>query len=404
MAGRGTDIMLGGNWQMEVAKINDPTEEQIKQIKADWKEAQEAVLAAGGLHIISAERHESRRIDNQLRGRSGRQGDPGSSRFYLSLEDGLMRIFASDKVKNLMQTLGMQKGEAIEHRWVSKSIENAQKKVEGRNFDIRKSLLEYDDVANDQRQVIYQQRDELLESEDISDTIASIRHEVVNSAIDAYIPPESVDEQWDIPGLEKAMQTDFRVDLPVAKWLEEDDRLFEEGIRERILNEIIAAYEAKGALAPEEGMLKQVERHVMLTTLDRLWKEHLASMDHLKQGIHLRGYAQKNPKQEYKREAYELFEGLLDQIKQDVVRILSSVEFKQQDDAEALERQRREAARRQQMELQHADASAVAAEQSADALETDSQTFKRAGEKVGRNDPCPCGSEKKYKHCHGKVS
>ena len=410
MAGRGTDIVLGGSWQAEVATLKEPTEEAIEKVRGDWQKRHDEIIEAGGLHIISAERHESRRIDNQLRGRSGRQGDPGSSRFYLSLEDGLMRIFASDKVKNLMQSLGMQKGEAIEHRWVTKSIENAQKKVEGRNFDIRKSLLEYDDVANDQRQVIYSQRDELLESDDITETVEAIRHDVVNDFISSYIPPQSIDEQWDIEGLEKALETDFKIELPIQKWLEEDDRLFEEGIRERVLEAIVSAYEAKGEEAPEPNLLKEVEKHVMLTTLDRLWKEHLASMDHLRQGIHLRGYAQKNPKQEYKREAFELFEGLLDQIKQDVIRILSTVEFRKQEEIEELERQRQAAAERE-MEFQHAESSAMEEPAAAPGQLPSQQDesavaapFVRGEEKVGRNEPCPCGSGKKFKHCHGRVA
>lgn len=407
MAGRGTDIVLGGNWQAELAAMKEPSEEQTDKVRSEWQARHDAVIEAGGLHIISAERHESRRIDNQLRGRAGRQGDPGASRFYLSLEDNLMRIFASDKVKNLMQTLGMQRGEAIEHRWVTKSIENAQRKVEGRNFDIRKSLLEYDDVANDQRQVIYGQRDELLDSEDIAETIEVIRHDVVNDFISAYIPPQSIDEQWDVEGLEKALETDFRIKLPVQQWLEDDDKLYEEGIRERVLTEIVAAYEAKGAEAPEEGLLKQVEKHVMLTTLDRLWKEHLASMDHLRQGIHLRGYAQKNPKQEYKREAFELFEDLLDQIKQDVVRILCTIEFRKQEELEEIEKQK-QAAKEREMEFQHAESSAMPESQPSASAEPEQSPsavpFKRDQEKVGRNEPCPCGSGKKYKHCHGKVA
>ena len=410
MAGRGTDIVLGGSWQAEVAALKEPSEEAVDKVRSEWQTRHDEIIEAGGLHIISAERHESRRIDNQLRGRSGRQGDPGSSRFYLSLEDGLMRIFASDKVKNLMQTLGMQKGEAIEHRWVTKSIENAQKKVEGRNFDIRKSLLEYDDVANDQRQVIYSQRDELLESDDITETVEAIRHDVVNDFISSYIPPQSIDEQWDIEGLEKALETDFKIELPIQKWLEDDDRLYEEGIRERVLEAVVSAYEAKGEEAPEPNLLKEVEKHVMLTTLDRLWKEHLASMDHLRQGIHLRGYAQKNPKQEYKREAFELFEGLLDQIKQDVIRILSTVEFRKQEEIEELERQRQAAAERE-MEFQHAESSAMEEPAAAPGQLPSQQDesavaapFVRGEEKVGRNEPCPCGSGKKFKHCHGRVA
>ncbi|MEC7283842.1 MAG: preprotein translocase subunit SecA, partial [Pseudomonadota bacterium] len=300
MAGRGTDIVLGGNWQAEVEKIENPTEAQIEKIKAEWKESHDAVLASGGLHIIGTERHESRRIDNQLRGRSGRQGDPGSSRFYLSLDDALMRIFASEKMGNMMKRLGMERGEAIEHPWVTRAIENAQRKVEGRNFDIRKQLLEYDDVANDQRKVIYEQRNELLDEGDISETIAAIREDVISSVVDEYIPPQSLEEMWDVNGLEERMRADFAVDLPIKTWLENDDKLYEEKLRERILGEVIDAYKQKEAVVGEQ-VLRQFEKAVMLQNLDSHWKEHLAAMDHLRQGIHLRGYAQKNPKQEYKR-------------------------------------------------------------------------------------------------------
>ncbi|MEZ5505377.1 MAG: preprotein translocase subunit SecA [Gammaproteobacteria bacterium] len=404
MAGRGTDILLGGNWQVEVAAIENPTQEQIDAIKAAWEERHAKVLEAGGLHIIGTERHESRRIDNQLRGRSGRQGDPGSSRFYLSLEDNLMRIFASDRVKGLMQTLGMERGEAIEHRWVTRSIENAQKKVEGRNFDIRKSLLEYDDVANDQRRVVYEQRNDILTADDISANIKAIRADVVNQFINSYIPPQSMVEQWDLEGLERALETDFREDMPLRQWMEEDKSLHEETLRAKILQQLEDAYGAKeAALGDETHVMRQLEKHVMLATLDRLWKEHLANMDHLRQGIHLRGYAQKNPKQEYKREAFELFQTFLENVQLEVIRILATVELRRQEEVEELERQRREAAERD-IKMQHASASGMAQpEAEEDEGEQGSATFQRTERKVGRNEPCPCGSGKKYKHCHGQV-
>ncbi|WP_421195626.1 preprotein translocase subunit SecA, partial [Aeromonas jandaei] len=310
MAGRGTDIVLGGNWQAEIAKLENPTEAQVAELKAAWQVRHDAVLAAGGLHIIGTERHESRRIDNQLRGRSGRQGDPGSSRFYLSMEDTLMRIFASDRVTGMMKKLGMEEGEAIEHPWVTKAIENAQRKVEGRNFDIRKSLLEFDDVANDQRKVVYEQRNELLDTNDISETIHVIRDDVYGAIIDEYIPPQSLEEMWDVPGLEARLKSDFALDLPLQQWLAEDDKLYEEKLRERILDEATKLYAHKEELVGKE-VLRNFEKAVMLQTLDGLWKEHLAAMDHLRQGIHLRGYAQKNPKQEYKRESFDLFTQML---------------------------------------------------------------------------------------------
>ncbi|MBL4865954.1 MAG: preprotein translocase subunit SecA [Pseudomonadales bacterium] len=405
MAGRGTDIVLGGNWQAEIAAIHDPSDEKVTKIKTEWEERNKTVIDAGGLHILSTERHESRRIDNQLRGRSGRQGDPGSSRFYLSLEDNLMRIFASDKVKSLMKTLGMEHGEAIEHRWVTKSIENAQKKVEGRNFDIRKSLLEYDDVANDQRQVVYQQRNDILSSEDIADTVEAIREDVVNGFIDEYVPPQSIDEQWDIPGLENSLFTEFRTKLPVQQWLDEDDSLHEETLRTKIVDHFVAAYNEKEASIGDSSAMRQLEKQVMLQVLDRLWKEHLSSMDYLRQGIHLRGYAQKNPKQEYKRESFELFQGLLEQIKEEVTRILTTVELKRQDEVEEMERQRRAEAERE-MEFKHAESHAMEADKAGENQTKDPQQapYVRTGEKVGRNQHCPCGSGKKFKHCHGKVA
>ncbi|MEW7865685.1 preprotein translocase subunit SecA [Aeromonas diversa] len=398
MAGRGTDIVLGGNWQSEVAKLENPSDDQIAAIKADWQLRHDAVIAAGGLHIIGTERHESRRIDNQLRGRSGRQGDPGSSRFYLSMEDSLMRIFASDRVSAMMKKLGMEEGEAIEHPWVTKAIENAQRKVEGRNFDIRKSLLEFDDVANDQRKVVYEQRNELLDTDDISETIHVIRDDVYNGVIDEYIPPQSLEEMWDVPGLEARLKGDFSLDLPIAKWLEEDDKLYEEKLRERILAEAGKVYAHKEELVGTD-VLRNFEKAVMMQTLDGLWKEHLAAMDYLRQGIHLRGYAQKNPKQEYKRESFELFTQMLETLKRDVISILSRVQV-QERDVETMEEQQRQRAEAAPRTYSHADAENPLAEPPQEGH----TTFVRDEQKVGRNDPCPCGSGKKFKHCHGQLS
>ncbi|HSG04450.1 MAG TPA: preprotein translocase subunit SecA, partial [Marinobacterium sp.] len=362
MAGRGTDIMLGGKLEAELAELGEgATQAQIEAATADWRKRHEAVLEAGGLHIIGTERHESRRIDNQLRGRAGRQGDPGSSRFFLSLEDDLMRIFASDRVRNMMKALGMEKGEAIEHKMVSNAIEKAQRKVEGRNFDIRKQLLEYDDVANDQRTVVYGQRNELMASEDISDTVEAVRAEVVNDVISEHIPPQSLAEQWDIAGLEESIKREFNTEMTIQQWLDEDESLYEETLRERILGQLVAAYKEKEEQVGVEGM-RTFEKQVMLQVLDNLWKEHLQTMDLLRAGIHLRGYAQKNPKQEYKRESFELFTALLDNIKREVVKILSHVQVRQPEDVEAIERQRREAAMRQAMEFQHANASGMSDE------------------------------------------
>jgi preprotein translocase subunit SecA len=394
MAGRGTDIVLGGNLQAEIEKLKNPTEQQLEHVKAEWQKRHDAVLASGGLHIIGTERHESRRIDNQLRGRSGRQGDAGSSRFYLSLDDALMRIFASEKMGNMMKRLGMEKGESIEHPWVSRAIENAQRKVEGRNFDIRKSLLEYDDVANDQRRVIYEQRNELLDDGDIGSMIANIRKDVVSNVISEYIPPQSLEEMWDVAGLEERLKSDFSVDAPVQQWLDNDDKLFEETIRERIFDEIVKAYELKETTVGPE-VIRNFEKAVMLQSLDGLWKEHLAAMDHLRQGIHLRGYAQKNPKQEYKRESFELFSQMLDTLKVDVISILSRVQVQQQADVEAVEEQRRAAEVERKFEHESVT-EPEAAERPA--------VSQRTGPKVGRNEPCPCGSGKKYKQCHGKLS
>ncbi|MEL1217568.1 preprotein translocase subunit SecA [Aeromonas hydrophila] len=401
MAGRGTDIVLGGNWQAEIAQLENPTEAQIAELKAAWQVRHDAVLAAGGLHIIGTERHESRRIDNQLRGRSGRQGDPGSSRFYLSMEDTLMRIFASDRVTGMMKKLGMEEGEAIEHPWVTKAIENAQRKVEGRNFDIRKSLLEFDDVANDQRKVVYEQRNELLDTSDISETIHVIRDDVYGAIIDEYIPPQSLEEMWDVPGLEARLKSDFALDLPLQQWLAEDDKLYEEKLRERILDEATKLYAHKEELVGKE-VLRNFEKAVMLQTLDGLWKEHLAAMDHLRQGIHLRGYAQKNPKQEYKRESFDLFTQMLETLKRDVVSILSRVQV-QERDVEAMEEQQRQQAEAAPRTYTHAAADNQLVDDEAQA-EAAPVTFVRDEQKVGRNDPCPCGSGKKYKHCHGQLT
>lgn len=408
MAGRGTDILLGGNWEVEVAALENPTDEQVAQIKADWQKRHQQVIEAGGLHVIASERHESRRIDNQLRGRAGRQGDPGSSRFYLSLEDNLMRIFASDRVKNFMKALGMQSGEAIEHRMVTNAIEKAQRKVEGRNFDIRKQLLEFDDVANEQRKVIYHMRNSLLAAEHVGETIAEFRTEVLARAIDAHIAPQSLPEQWDIAGLEAVLYGDFGLQLPIQQWLDEDDKLYEETLRQRILDELVQAYQAKEELAGSET-LRTFEKQILLRVLDDLWKDHLSTMDHLRHGIHLRGYAQKNPKQEYKRESFALFQELLENIKRDAIRVLSHVQVRQNDPAEEEERLRREAeALAARMQFQHAAAPALddapAAEAQADGDVAVAQAPVRQEPKVGRNEPCPCGSGKKYKHCHGQIS
>lgn len=405
MAGRGTDIVLGGNLEAELATAGDNLDEAKRaQIMRDWQVRHDAVIEAGGLHILGTERHESRRIDNQLRGRSGRQGDPGVSRFYLSMEDNLMRIFASDRVKSFMQALGMERGEAIEHRMVTNAIEKAQRKVEGRNFDIRKQLLEYDDVANDQRQIIYRQRDELLSDDSIGETITAIRADVVNGAVDGFIAPMSVEEQWDIPGLEKQLESEFGLKLPVAQWLEEDTSLHEETLRARIVSAVQAAYDEKSSgVGP--GM-HQLEKQIMLQVLDTLWKEHLQVMDQLRQGIHLRAYANKNPKQEYKRESFALFEALLQRLKYEVVRFLSHVQVQRSDDAAAIEQQRREAAAKQKMAFEHAEARpAISADQAQASDEAMApQPITRAQPKVGRNDPCPCGSGKKYKQCHGALN
>ncbi|PMM88827.1 preprotein translocase subunit SecA [Vibrio breoganii] len=402
MAGRGTDIVLGGNWKAEVEALDNPSEEQVEKIRQEWKQVHDAVLESGGLHIIGTERHESRRIDNQLRGRSGRQGDAGSSRFYLSMEDSLLRIFTSERMAGLIQS-GMDEGEAIESKMLSRSIEKAQRKVEGRNFDIRKQLLEYDDVANDQRKVVYELRDELMEVDDISVMIEQNREDVVDSTINEYIQPQSLEEMWDIEGLEKRMKSDFDLDLPIQTWLDEDDKLYEEALREKILNTAVEVYKQKEEVVGA-SVLRNFEKSVMLQSLDGLWKEHLAAMDHLRQGIHLRGYAQKNPKQEYKRESFELFEGLLETLKTDVITILSKVRVQQQEEVERMEAQRQAqaeaAARMAQAQHQTAESQLADDEQP----EAAAQAPVRNEQKVGRNEPCPCGSGKKYKQCHGKIA
>ena len=352
--------------------------------------------------MVGTERHESRRVDNQLRGRSGRQGDPGSSRFYLSLQDNLMRIFASERVAGLMQKLGMQKGEAIEHPWVNKAIENAQRKVEGHNFDIRKNLLEYDDVANDQRKVIYGQRAELMATNDVSEGVAAMREDVLNKVINTYIPPDSLEEMWDVPGLEKALAGEFALPLSIQKWLDEDDSLHEETLRKRIHEALEQAYYEKEAMVGKE-VLRHFEKAVMLKVLDEHWKDHLGMMDHLRQGIHLRGYAQKNPKQEYKREAFELFSQMLERVEQEVVELLSKVQIRAEEDVEAIEEQRRHSI--PPMSFHHDEIPSPVEEEGVPAaVEEPEKPFVREGRKVGRNEPCPCGSGKKYKQCHGKLA
>lgn len=402
MAGRGTDIMLGGNWQSEVAKLENPTDDDIQKAKQAWQVKHEEVIQLGGLYILGTERHESRRIDNQLRGRAGRQGDPGVSRFYLSLEDPLMRIFASERVGNMMRKLGMKEGEAIEHPWITKAIANAQKKVESRNFDIRKQLLEYDDVANDQRKAIYSQRNDLLDNADIKETIDSIHGDVFTTVIDQYIPPQSIEEMWDIPGLEAALKSDFDLDLPIAKWLDEEQNLHEETLRERIIQLAQNKYLEKENIAGSEAF-RQFEKSVMLQTLDTLWKEHLAAMDYLRQGIHLRGYAQKDPKQEYKRESFNMFANMLDALKYDVIGILSRVQIRSQEEVEEAERQR-QAEVEKLMAKQQANHESIGSMGNDEQSANSQQPVVRAQAKVGRNDPCPCGSGKKYKHCHGAVN
>ena len=404
MAGRGTDIVLGGSLEAELAKLSDPAEQEVAQITNQWQQRHDAVLEAGGLHIIGTERHESRRIDNQLRGRSGRQGDPGSSRFYLSLDDNLMRIFVSESIRNMMYKLNDGSGEAIEHKMINRSIENAQRKVEGHNFDIRKNLLEYDDVSNDQRQVIYQQRRELMDSSDISETIEGLREEVVYELVAQHIPPQSLIEQWDIGGLEQALQSEFGSAQSLNQLLEQDQELDEDGLAARVLVQIEEEYAAKEGRWRDNGIdMRMVEKQIMLQILDQRWKEHLAAMDQLRQGIHLRAYAQKQPKQEFKRESFELFQDLLQNIKFDVIRMLSRMQIENPEEIEAQERLRRAEAT-QKMNFQHSQLEA-SEDQSGDGSspQNKAETFVREERKVGRNEPCPCGSGKKYKQCHGRI-
>ncbi|MDK2752929.1 MAG: preprotein translocase subunit SecA [Gammaproteobacteria bacterium] len=411
MAGRGTDIVLGGNLDMELADLGEGQKAEQASIREQWQQRHKEVVDAGGLHVLGTERNESRRVDNQLRGRCGRQGDPGSSRYYLSMEDNLMRIFGSERVAGLMEKLGMEEGEAIEHSWVTRAIENSQKKVEGRNFDTRKQLLEYDDVANEQRKVIYEQRNRLMEMDDISDTVGVARTEVVNELIDVHLPPESLEEQWDVPSLETDVEARFGLTMPISQWLAEDDALHEETLRQRIESEVIGAYEQKAAGVGEE-VIRHLEKAVMLRVLDEQWKDHLAQMDHLRQGIGLRGYAQKNPKQEYKREAFEMFTDVLERVKNETIGILSKIQIQTSAEVEELEVQRR----RQSaggLEYLHPDATTepLPALESGDqpnvlapeSTAATTQPFVRGGPKVGRNALCPCGSGKKYKHCHGKL-
>ena len=411
MAGRGTDIVLGGNPDPEIQSVkNDATlDESVKQrrtadIRENWQKLHNEVVAAGGLHIIGSERHESRRIDNQLRGRSGRQGDPGSSRFYLSFEDPLLKIFAADRIKAIMQRLKLPEGEAIEAAMVSRSIENAQRKVEARNFDIRKQLLEYDDVANDQRKVIYQQRNELLESEDISDTIRAMRSDVLAQTTQTFIPPESVEEQWDVEGLARTLESDFSLKAPLQEWLKSDSELDSEKIVARVIALGDQDYETKFAVV-EKSLLHQYERSVMLQSIDSHWREHLAALDYLRQGIHLRGYAAKQPKQEYKREAFELFGGLLDAVKRQVTQLLMNVQVRNQEEVEAAERAAEEAAAAvKNLRYDHPSPDAQSEQGEVAPPVVAPQPYTRASEKIGRNDPCWCGSGKKFKHCHGKLN
>ncbi|VAW81844.1 Protein translocase subunit SecA [hydrothermal vent metagenome] len=405
MAGRGTDIVLGGSLEAELAAMGEVDEHTVARVTKEWEQRHQQVLDAGGLHIVGTERHESRRVDNQLRGRSGRQGDAGSSRFYLSLEDNLMRIFASERVSGLMQKLGMQEGEAIEHPWVSKAIANAQRKVEAHNFNIRKNLLEFDDVANDQRRVIYEQRNELMATDDVSGTVKAIREDIINDVINSHIPLGSLDEQWDIAGLESTIETEFAQKLSVQQWLDDDDDLHEETLRSKILDGLEAAYNDKEQMTGAETM-RHFEKSVMLQVLDQTWKEHLAAMDYLRQGIGLRGYAQKNPKQEYKREAFEMFTDLLGRIKLDVVSILSKVQVRTESDVDAVDEQRRSST---DMQYRHDKASAMSSDtapegEAGEQPAEEQQPFVRDGRKIGRNEPCPCGSGKKFKQCHGKLS
>ncbi|MFN3563396.1 MAG: preprotein translocase subunit SecA [Moraxella osloensis] len=431
MAGRGTDIILGGNWQAELAKIDNVTPEMKQQAYAEWQVRNQQVLEAGGLHIIGSERHESRRIDNQLRGRAGRQGDPGESRFFLSLEDDLMRIFAGDRVVNMMRAMGLKEDEAIEHKMVSRSIENAQRKVENRDFDARKSLLKYDDVANEQRKVIYKQRDELLAQSNLQAAIEAMHYDVYNALIDQFVPPGSIDDQWDIDGLEDELESEFRIHMPINDWLDADRRLDEEGLRQKIIEAALLNYRARREQMGEENAA-QLERHFMLSSLDKHWKEHLNQMDQLRKGIHLRGYAQKNPEQEYKSEAFSLFQSMLGAIKSETVQDLARVHIPTPEEIAELERQQREQAEMMRLHFEHQEMNGVTGELSEDedmiarnsqqrtratysfglsgsAAATASPEMAENGDNpyanlsISRNAPCPCGSGLKYKQCHGKI-
>ena len=431
MAGRGTDIILGGNWQAELAKIDNVTPEMKEQAHAEWQVRNQQVLEAGGLHIIGSERHESRRIDNQLRGRAGRQGDPGESRFFLSLEDDLMRIFAGDRVVNMMRAMGLKEDEAIEHKMVSRSIENAQSKVENRDFDARKSLLKYDDVANEQRKVIYKQRDELLAESNLQAGIEAMHYDVYNALIDQFVPPGSIDDQWDIDGLEDELENEFRIYMPINDWLDADRRLDEEGLRQKIIEAALLNYRARREQMGEENAA-QLERHFMLSSLDKHWKEHLNQMDQLRKGIHLRGYAQKNPEQEYKSESFSLFQSMLGAIKSETVQDLARVHIPTPEEIAELERQQREQAEMMRLHFEHQEMNGVTGELSEDedmiarnrqqrtratysfglsgsAAATASPEMAENGDNpyanlaISRNAPCPCGSGLKYKQCHGKI-
>ena len=409
MAGRGTDIVLGGNLQAELSSLDNPSEEEVSKRTADWEKRNKEVIKAGGLYILGTERHESRRVDNQLRGRSGRQGDPGKSRFYLSLEDNLLRIFGGERITSIIKMIGgIEKGVALESRALSNRIESAQRKVEAHNFDIRKQLLEYDDVANDQRQVIYKQRDELLSSDNIKDTIVAIQDMVIENVISDYIAPQSLEDEWDIKGLEQRLMQDFNINAPVSEWLEKEDDLHEENLRSRIKEQLKESY-AKKESQVEPDVIRQFEKAVMLQNLDNLWREHLAAMDYLRQGIHLRGYAQKNPKQEYKRESFELFRSFLDKVNFDVVSTLSKFEVRQEESLDQFEENQRRMSQSMHMEYHHDNPSetyedddvVVVEEKTSNVVEFASP---RTGPKVGRNEACPCGSGKKYKQCHGKIN
>ena len=409
MAGRGTDIVLGGSLEAQLHELGEEaTEEQRAQVKAEWQKRHDAVKAAGGLHIVGTERHESRRIDNQLRGRSGRQGDPGSSRFYLSLEDNLMRIFASDWVQKAMRMMGMKEDDVIEDRLVSRQIEKAQRKVEAHNFDIRKNLLDFDDVNNDQRKVIYAQRDELLDAESVKDNVDGIRGDVIYDIVARFVPPNSIDEQWDLPGLEATLAADLGVQMDVVGLVKQHEELDAEAIAEKVQARIDAHFAEKETGVGEDTM-RALEKHVMLTVLDQSWKEHLARMDYLRQGIYLRGYAQKQPKQEYKKEAFELFSEMLENVKREVVTLLARVRIRSEEEVEALEQAERQQAqaRLMQSQFQHQDAGGYSADEEAAQVEAAQNGVAQVGRdepKVGRNDPCPCGSGKKYKHCHGQLT